>query len=78
MDDKWKALLKGARRSWTILSAALVAIVGALQTQIDALRKIFLDHTETVLISLAVVMALLRLRTDTSLADKGKDQEPQP
>lgn len=75
MDDKWKAILRGAKRSWTILSAALIAVVGALQTQIDALRKIFLDHTETVLISLAVVMALLRLRTDSSLHEKGKDRE---
>lgn len=75
MDDKWKAILRGAKRSWTILSAALIAVVGALQTQIDALRKIFLNHTETVLISLAVVMALLRLRTDSSLHEKGKDRE---
>jgi hypothetical protein len=73
MNDKWKAMLKGAKRSWTIISASAVAVVGALQTQIDALRKVFVDNTEVVLISLAVVMALLRVRTDSSLADKGKD-----
>lgn len=74
MNEKWKAILRGARRSWTIVSAALVAIVGALQAQVDALRKIFVDHTEVVLVSLAVVMAVLRIRTDTSLSEKGKDE----
>lgn len=74
MSDQLKAILRGAKKSWTIISAALIAVVGALQTQIDALRKIFVDHTEFVLVGLAVVMALLRVRTDSSLADKGKDQ----
>lgn len=75
MNERWKAILKGAKRSWTMLSAAAIAVVGALQTQIDALRKVFLENTEVVLISLAVVMALLRVKTDSSLADKGQPKD---
>lgn len=78
LKNNWREFLRGARKSWTMISAALLAVVGALQTQVDSLRRIFLDHTEVVLVSLAVVMALLRVRTDKSLLEKGKGQEPPP
>lgn len=68
----WKLILKGAKKSWTIISAVLLAILGAIQDQVETLRAIFLNHTEFVLVGVAIVMALLRIKTTTSLAEKAE------
>lgn len=69
----WKAVARGAKRSWTMIYAALLAALAALQSQIESLRRIFLEHTDVVLVGIAVLIAVLRARTTTSLTDKGKE-----
>ncbi len=76
-----KATLRGALKSLTVwvslLLAALPELLPLIQANFATVAPFIpQQHQTRVLQLIALVMLLLRIKTNTSLAEKGRPQEP--
>lgn len=71
-----KRVAQGSARSLTMWFAALLAAFGAVQANLDHLRPLCGNNAEVfgyITIAIAVVVAVLRILTTMSLADKAPE-----
>lgn len=72
MNLKQRRILRGFLRSWTAHAGVILAVLGYLQTQGDALTALLGESgTGLVMMLMGAVVVALRARTHESLEQKG-------